>query len=100
MISQSGLIAFGAPHSALEPLFGRRGRGWIHAFGGKPHDIDDLGLTLLFIETIGAIGNFGNALMAIAYGKLDAGTRAVKLDTFECRDHLVRGGLGAILFGS
>src|SRR5882757_4577370 len=64
----SALRAF---HAVLDPVVGIDAGRRVHAFGGKAHDIDDLGLVLLLVEPIGAVSRLRDALVSVADGELD-----------------------------
>src|SRR3954471_5387721 len=91
--------ALGAFHAVLDPVVGTDAGRRVHALGGKAHDIDDLRLVLLLVETVSTVSSFGDALVAIADRKLDLARRAFEFDTLEACRHFVAGRLGVALLG-
>src|SRR5215471_19145335 len=92
-------LAFGTLHAALDPVVGIDAGRWVHALGGKAHDIDDLRLILLFVEAVGAVSRFRDALVSIADGKLNRARWPLKLNASERSCKLVRGRLRSARLG-
>src|SRR5215831_12822866 len=91
--------ALGAFHAALDPVVGVDAGRWVHALGGKAHDVDDLGLVLLLVEAIGAVSRSRDPLVSVADGELDGTGGPLELETFERSRHLIGARLRVPLFG-
>src|SRR4051794_23321006 len=79
-------VALGVLHAAFDPVLGIDPGRRVDAFGGKPHHVDDFGLCLLLIETVGAVGGLLNSLMTVSERKLHLPVGRFIRDTFKCTD--------------
>src|SRR6266571_1414846 len=89
--------AFRALHPAFEPGGGIRVGRRVCALGRIAHDIDELGLSLRLVEAVGAVGDVGDALVALADRHADGPARSRVFEALERRDHLVGGRARAAL---
>src|SRR5690348_12968976 len=84
-----GLIALRALHAVGDQLVRVDAFRRLHAFRRISYDVDDLRLLLLLVESVGAVGGLGDALMAVAARKLDVAGRPLELDALDRGGDLV-----------